>query len=66
MASGVVSVQRHALDEHAPGLSGPLAVACAEGPAGSFLEWTQEEDEAVSLCAIWYACRASYPCMFIA
>ncbi|CAL8462438.1 g1971 [Coccomyxa elongata] len=59
VASGVVSVQRHALDEHAPALSGPLAVACAEGPAGSFLEWTQEEDKAVSLCAIWFGGAAT-------
>ena len=58
LASAVVSVQRHALDEHVPALSGPLNVTCAEGSTGSFLEWTQEEDEAVSLCAIWYACCA--------
>ncbi len=50
---GGVSVQRLALDEHVPGLCGPLGVACAEGTAASFLEWAQEDDEAVSLCINW-------------
>lgn len=50
---GVVAVQRHALDEHVPALSGPLVVACSEGAVGSFLDWAQEDDEAVSLCAVW-------------
>ena len=67
-AGGGVSVQRHALDEHVPALSGPLGVACAEGAAGSFLEWAEEEDEAVSLCVNWYHprhCHISSPNSYI-
>ena len=43
-------VQRHALDEHAPGLAGPCQVACAEGDVTSFLEWAAEGDRAAALC----------------
>ncbi len=53
---GMVEVQRHALDEHVPALSGPLVVACSEGALNSFLDWAQEDDEAASLCAIWCGC----------
>jgi hypothetical protein len=49
---GSVVVQRHALDEHAPGLAGPCQVACAEGDVTSFLEWAAEGDRAAALCAL--------------
>ena len=53
--SGLVTIQRHALDEHVPALVGPLPVESAEGPLNSFLDCSQEEDDvAANLCTIRY------------
>jgi hypothetical protein len=56
--SGVLMVQRHALDEHAPGLVGPMSVTSGEGPLDSFLDCGRHEgDAAVNLCTLRYCVR---------